>query len=637
MAQSYWIWYPGDLELYFALKQNFSRVERGYGWPAFWKSEGFRNRVVFRRSYQLESETSFKVWSQAVGYVLVNEKKYPFGREIVAPAGEVSISVHAGRIEAVPGILIEGDVIFSDGSWLVSDYAGEARKAGFSRYFTSREQDLTSWPYKEKRYEPVSVTEVEGGLLFAFETELTAALELRDVQEASSLAKGDKEEECRVYCGESMEEALDTEHGYYSWTFDPASRRTPVCALRYAYLKGVRGHLSAIHTYVDIPVVSSFTSDDEELNQIWSVAAHTFSLCSGVFFIDGVKRDKWLWSGDAYQSLFVNQYLMADAEIERRTLTALRGNDPITTHINTILDYSMLWLVGVAQHVRYFEDQEYLSEIWPKCLSMMEFLLSQTDENGFILGREGDWIFIDWADLDKEGAFGAEQMLLAGCYRAMEEMSEELGVVNPYAGRFEELKQKLQRYFWDEEKGAFIDSYSSGKRHVSRQTNLLAIRFGVVTGQQEGLIFRNVILSQDIPAIRTPYFAFFELDALGKAGRVEELLNRMRSYWGGMLKAGAVTFWEEYDPSVPEEEQYDMYGDRFGKSLCHAWAASPIYLMGRYLLGLKHEKGGAYTLEPRWELLPEDFEAVLPVSGGKGRVRISRHGESREAGIMKEL
>lgn len=67
----------------------------------------------------------------------------------------------------------------------------------------------------------------------------------------------------------------------------------------------------------------------------------SFRLCSGIFFIDGIKRDKWIWGGDAYQSLFVNQYLMADADIDRRTLLALRGNDPMTTHINTILDYSL--------------------------------------------------------------------------------------------------------------------------------------------------------------------------------------------------------------------------------------------------------------------------------------------------------
>ena len=80
MSKSYWIWYPGDFELYHGMKQNFSRVERGFGWPAFWKSEGFRNRVAFRRTYHLEEETSFTVYSNAIGHVLAGEKKYPFGK-----------------------------------------------------------------------------------------------------------------------------------------------------------------------------------------------------------------------------------------------------------------------------------------------------------------------------------------------------------------------------------------------------------------------------------------------------------------------------------------------------------------------------------------------------------------------------
>ena len=68
---------------------------------------------------------------------------------------------------------------------------------------------------------------------------------------------------------------------------------------------------------------------------------------------------------------------------------------------------------------------------------------------------------------------------------------------------------------------------------------------------------------------------------------MKEVLAEIKSYWGGMLKLGAVTFWEEYDPALPLEKQYAMYGDPFGKSLCHAWAASPIYLLARYFAGLR--------------------------------------------------
>ena len=42
-------------------------------------------------------------------------------------------------------------------------------------------------------------------------------------------------------------------------------------------------------------------------------------------------------------------------------------------------------------------------------------------------------------------------------------------------------------------------------------------------------------------------------------GKLTEVLDKIRSYWGGILDLGAVTFWEEYDPSVPKEEQYDIF------------------------------------------------------------------------------
>jgi hypothetical protein len=32
-----------------------------------------------------------------------------------------------------------------------------------------------------------------------------------------------------------------------------------------------------------------------------------------------------------------------------------------------------------------------------------------------------------------------------------------------------------------------------------------------------------------------------------------------------------------------------MYGRPFGKSLCHAWGASPIYLLGKYYLGVNQQ------------------------------------------------
>ncbi len=627
---SQWIWYPGDMELYYALKQNFSRVERGFGWPAFWKSDGFRNRVVFRRKYELKEETEFCVYSYSIGYVLVNDRKYPFGHKIKCSSGNVSVSIHAASVEFFPSVFAEGDVIYSDEGWMAEDYAEPPKPAGCGNVFIRKEQNPAVWEYSEKRYEPVIAEEITGGVLFGFETELTAVLEVK---------KQDPNKKIIVCCGESKEEALDINHCYYSWVPDKDGK-CPCCAVRFAFIPETRKNeisVSAVHKYVDIPTRASFKCDDELLNKIWQTAEHTFKLCSGIFFLDGIKRDKWIWCGDAYQSIFVNQYLMADPDIDRRTLIALRGNDPIITHINTIVDYSLYWILGIKAHYDAYADEKFVRMIYPKMISLMEFIERQLDENGFLIGRKGDWIYIDWAEFDKEGAFCPEQMLLAKCYEVMKEVS---GIVGESYSGWEDKRIKLEKnidkFFWNEDKKAYIDSFASGRNNVTRHANIFAVLFDIADDKRKNVILESVLLNDNIPPITTPYFKFYELEALGKMGKLEYVMNAIKSYWGGMIQKGAVTFWEEYDPNVPDEEMYDMYGDKFGKSLCHAWGASPIYLLEKYFLGVKPLSAGYRTYEanPRTEFF-RSFDCKVPVN--KGDLKLCWNGKELKTDYFESV
>lgn len=623
MNETYWLWYPGDFELYHAMKQNFSRVERGCQWPAFWKSAPFRSRVAFRRSYSLERETAFTVYgvTGAQGYVQLNDEKHPLGAPISCPAGETRISVHIACIGCVPAIYVEGERICSDEGWLADDFDADPVPAAHNRYFTDPARDPSEWAYSEKRYEPVSAERVDGGTLFAFETELTAALELRFQGEPPL-----------VYLGESRAEALDTQNCYYHCRPDPETGRCPRQALRYAYVPGLAPEdcsAVAVHQYIDIPVKASFRSGDEELDRIFAVAAHTFMLCSGAFFLDGIKRDKWIWGGDAYQSLLVDRYLTGDREIEKRTLIALRGAEPTTTHVNTILDYSLLWILSVDAYYESYGDRDFVDFLWPKMESLMALVLSQREEHGFVVGRKRDWVFIDWADFDRDGPLCAEQMLLAEAYRVMAD-SAPAGEEDRWLQERNALLEQIERRYWDEEKSAYIDSFTSGKRHVTRHANIFAILFDIADRERKSRLATSVLFNDAIPAITTPYFRFFELEALCRLGYLEEVLREIKRYWGGMLKLGAVTFWEEFDPEKPLEQQYAMYGDPFGKSLCHAWAASPIYLLARYFVGLRGvEPGGArYALRPQTAFFRElhcSFpmgEKQLRIDWEQGQLRV---------------
>lgn len=307
-------------------------------------------------------------------------------------------------------------------------------------------------------------------------------------------------------------------------------------------------------------------------------------------------------------------------------MLALRGNDPVCQHINTIVDYSLYWIMGIADHYTLYGDEKFIRFIYPKMESLMEYCICQTDEHGFLYGRKEDWIFIDWSDIDvgEDKLICEEQMLLLRSYQAMIWVQKLLGIsTQKHEQLFESLRKNVEKFFWDEEKGAYIDSFTTGKRKVSRHSNIFAVLFDYVSEAQKTSILKNVLKNPAITLITTPYFKFWELEAFAKLGEYEYVLTQMKEYWGGMLRQGATTFWEEYVPEKEIPEQYSMYGDRFGKSLCHAWGAGPVYLLSRYFFGLYPEtpEYEQFVIEPHVELL-EDFEVTLPA--GDGSVHMSR-------------
>lgn len=67
-----------------------------------------------------------------------------------------------------------------------------------------------------------------------------------------------------------------------------------------------------------------------------------------------------------------------------------------------------------------------------------------------------------------------------------------------------------------------------------------------------------------ITAITTLYFEFYELIAMCKAGELGYMQDMLESYWGGMLRLGATTIWEQFDPHKTGAQHYAMYGQGNG-------------------------------------------------------------------------
>ena len=137
----------------------------------------------------------------------------------------------------------------------------------------------------------------------------------------------------------------------------------------------------------------------------------------------------------------------------------------------------------------------------------------------------------------------------------------------------------------------------------------------------------TVLENDEVHQITTPYFEFFELCALCKMGKLTHMQKKVESYWGGMVKLGATSIWEQYIPEQTGIEHYGMYGQKYGCSLCHAWGGGPIYLLGRYCLGVYPTSVGyeTFTVEPKRGMY-KHIEGKVPLpEGGEVTVRMDTH------------
>jgi hypothetical protein len=316
----------------------------------------------------------------------------------------------------------------------------------------------------------------------------------------------------------------------------------------------------------------------------------------------------------------------------KRTMLNLRGKDPITAHMNTIMDYTFYWFIGIYDYYRYTGDASFIRQIYPRMQSLMNYCLSRRNARGMIEGLDGDWVFIDWADFEmsKAGEVSFEQLLFC---RSLETMALCAGLLNQeedraqYAQLAQNLSDQLFTSFWSKEQQAFIHNRERGiaSRQVTPFTNIFAVLFDYLDAEKTAAVKRNVLLNPDALKITTPYMRFYELEALCLLGEHSHVLQEIRDYWGGMLDLGATSFWEKYNPSETGVEHFAMYGRPYGKSLCHAWGASPLYLFGKHYLGVEPETAGYETFRIRPHLADLQWmEGVVPTPNGEIKVYVDK-------------
>lgn len=91
------------------------------------------------------------------------------------------------------------------------------------------------------------------------------------------------------------------------------------------------------------------------------------------------------------------------------------------------MDYSFYWFIALRDYLLFTGDSGFIGKIYPTAKAFMDFCLSQSNENLLMYNKPHDWIFVDRADMEKEGALCVEQILFCAALKSMAEIASAAG------------------------------------------------------------------------------------------------------------------------------------------------------------------------------------------------------------------
>lgn len=395
----------------------------------------------------------------------------------------------------------------------------------------------------------------------------------------------------------------------------------------------------------------TFQCSDPLLNEVWDLSSLTTHLCMQNEIWDGIKRDQLPWMGDLYTEALAIYTLFGDYKLPRHTLSVLAEIGPAkakplesqlypgltaiwksgaSSHpgadsgdINGIPSYTLWWIIGLADYVRFSGDKTLIQQIGDDLEQVLTHIYSWINLD-HIWQFHGGWDFIDWAPVvQKEREIYCH--LLA--YQALKLGAALLEMIGRPFSEYQYTYQHMEqatRSLWPE---------AAGFGH-SHHVNAMAIRSGIFTPDQNADLF-NKTLASDPQLSMTYWHRYLDLEAAAQTGQIQWGLDYIRKHWGLSLQLGLTTLWEAFDPAWigPDPHAVSMVGAEYARyggyetSLCHGWSAGPAVWLHQAILGIRPASPGFACVDFKPDLgdlawaqgkvLTPNGEIIVSLSRGK--------------------
>jgi len=325
---------------------------------------------------------------------------------------------------------------------------------------------------------------------------------------------------------------------------------------------------------------------DPFIKKIDDVACNTLRDCMLYVFEDGPKRDRRLWLGDLYLQAKANYvtfknydlvlrclYLFAGLPHEDGTLSSAVYYEPWLLNQDWIIhDYALFFIGCLADYYRETKDINVVKELWPTCIRQTEIVMASSENFGGPFNQ--DYYFVDWCEpLDK--TIAAQGLVISMLREAL--FLSELLEDNETSGKLAkdiEACSKVLLSFFDEKQNLFVTKDGQ----ISVHSQMWAVLSGSLSKEMSSSVLETLLKREDAIKTVTPYAMHYLVEALFESGLQEIAMEKVKDYWGGMVKLGADTFWEVYVPGNPT---CSPYNDVRMNSFCHAWSCTATYFIRR--------------------------------------------------------
>ena len=345
-------------------------------------------------------------------------------------------------------------------------------------------------------------------------------------------------------------------------------------------------------TSADSGAVSVPPLPDDELRRIYETSLRTLAECTQEVLEDGPKRDRRLWMGDlrlqalagyaSFRSLNLIKrclYLFAGTRFPDGRMSANVFTDGAPAADDTyLMDYALIALPALEEYLEESGDREALQDLLEPFLEQADYVISHfLSADGVISADAAALGFIDWCDgLHRAAALTGVLICALDAAAALCQRSGDAARQRYYLDRAASLRSAAQAVFWDGAQGCFL---SGGQ--ISIHSQIWLTLAGAMPEGRAVAAMDHALAHPGSPRMATPYMHHYYVMALLKAGQKNLAEAHIRAYWGGMLRAGADTFWECFDPDDPKASPY---GGLIVNSFCHAWSCTPAYILHRYFL-----------------------------------------------------